>query len=70
MRVKFLVADNAAAVAVMEDEARRLEVDLDGVAQGIKGLQAEMEENKRAKCKDEQRMNKLRYVEMEALSSG
>ena len=60
MRVRFLVADNAAAVAVMEDEARQLEADLDGVAQGIKAMQGEMEQNKRAKVKDEQRMNKLR----------
>jgi len=60
LRVRFLVADNAAAVAVMEDEARQLEADLDGVAQGIKAMQGEMEQNKRAKVKDEQRMNKLR----------
>ncbi len=58
--MRFLVADNAAAVAVMEDEARGIEADLDGVAQAVKALQAEMDENKKAKAKDEQRMNKLR----------
>ena len=60
LRVRFLVTDNAAAVAVMEQEARQLEVDLEGVADGMKTLQTEMEQNKQAKYKDEQRMNKLR----------
>ena len=58
--MRFLVTDNAAAVAVMEQEARQLEVDLEGVANGMKTLQTEMEQNKQAKYKDEQRMNKLR----------
>ena len=60
IRVKYLVADNAAAVGLMEEEARKQEMDQDAVADAIKAIQADLEENKRAKCKDEQRMNRLR----------